>query len=275
MLTKTRDKARRRKGISSYTDKPLTPEEQRLYDEIDRRFSFRYPDEELLTARAKYSVSAIRQEELKAAEAASGEVNVTQADDEVVHLWRGSEGRRKASAADTGIAYHRIMEFLDFTKALDESGAVDEAYINERAELLRDQGAVTEDVYRSLDLGCIASFFAGELGQRAVRAAREGRLRREKPFTLRTERGGREMLVQGVIDCCFEEDGRMVLVDYKSSFIHPGRDHASEIARIRDEYRVQIELYSEALSKGSGREVAEAYLYLFATGEAVDMVQSH
>ena len=275
MLTKARDKARRRKGISSYTDKPLTPEEQRLYDEIDRRFSFRYPDEELLTARAKYSVSAIRQEELKAAEAASGEVNVTQADDEVVHLWRGSEGRRKASAADTGIAYHRIMEFLDFTKALDESGAVDEAYINERAELLRDQGAVTEDVYRSLDLGCIASFFAGELGQRAVRAAREGRLRREKPFTLRTERGGREMLVQGVIDCCFEEDGRMVLVDYKSSFIHPGRDHASEIARIRDEYRVQIELYSEALSKGSGREVAEAYLYLFATGEAVDMLQSH
>jgi ATP-dependent helicase/nuclease subunit A len=67
----------------------------------------------------------------------------------------------------------------------------------------------------------------------------------------------------------------MVLVDYKSSFIHPGRDHASEIARIRDEYRVQIELYSEALSKGSGMEVTEAYLYLFATGEAVDMVQSH
>lgn len=275
MLKKAQDKAHRRKSISSYIDKPLTAEEQRLYDEIDRRFSFRYPDEDLLTARAKYSVSAIRQEELRAAEEAAGEVNVTQADNEVVHLWRGDEGRRKASAADAGIAYHRIMEFLDFTKASAGDGTVDEAYINERAEFLRDQGAVTEDVYRSLDLTCIASFFAGELGQRAVRAARDGRLRREKPFTLRTNRGGREMLVQGVIDCCFEENGRMVLVDYKSSFIHPGRDHDSEIARIRDEYKVQIELYSEALSKGSGMEVSEAYLYLFATGEAVDMIQSH
>ena len=100
-------------------------------------------------------------------------------------------------------------------------------------------------------------------------AAGEGKLRKEKPFTLKTERGGRELLVQGVIDCCFEEGGRMVLVDYKSNYIDPRKDHDAELARLKDEYRVQIELYSEAVNKGTGMDVSEACLWLFASGEAV------
>jgi ATP-dependent helicase/nuclease subunit A len=98
-------------------------------------------------------------------------------------------------------------------------------------------------------------------------------LMREKPFTLRTVRGGREMLVQGVIDCCFEEDGRMILIDYKSSFIKPGKQHEAELERIRNEYKVQTDLYGEAVEKGTGKEVGEAYLYLFASGEAIDMIK--
>ena len=94
---------------------------------------------------------------------------------------------------------------------------------------------------------------------------------REKPFTMRTVRKGREMLVQGVIDCCFEEDGRMILIDYKSSFIRPGTRHEEELARIKDEYKVQIELYKEAVEKGTGKEVSESYLYLIAASEAIMM----
>ena len=95
---------------------------------------------------------------------------------------------------------------------------------------------------------------------------------REKPFTLRTIRSGREILVQGVIDCCFEEDGSMILIDYKSNFISPGKQYEAELARIRDEYKVQIELYSEAVEKGTGMKAKEAYLYLFASGEAIAMI---
>ena len=80
------------------------------------------------------------------------------------------------------------------------------------------------------------------------------------------------MLVQGVIDCCFEEGGRMILIDYKSNFIRPGSQHEAELARIRDEYKVQIELYSEAIEKGTGMKASEAYLYLFASGETIDMI---
>ena len=81
------------------------------------------------------------------------------------------------------------------------------------------------------------------------------------------------MLVQGVIDCCFEEEGKMILIDYKSNFIRPGRQHEAELERIKDEYRVQIELYSEAVEKGIGKGVSEAYLYLFVSGETLDMMK--
>lgn len=264
----TQDGMRRRAA-----DRPLTEEEKAIYDEIDRRFRYVYPDEELLTAKAKYSVSAIRKEELAAeAKAAVGEDFEADAEadaDSASGIMQIQRHRKRASAADIGTAYHRIMEFLDFTKACGTDGSADMDYIESRAHLLRENNAIEEEVYSSLDLSRIAAFFESSLGKRAAEAARRGSLRREKPFTLKTERNGRELLVQGVIDCCFEEDGRMVLIDYKSSYIRPDRPLEEELARIKDEYRVQIELYSEAVKKGTGKEVGEAYLYLLTVSEAL------
>ncbi len=275
VLKMKRTESSARGGRGSLAGRELTADGKKLYDEIDRRFSYRYPYEEDLTAKAKWSVSAVRKEELgkaKPSEETETDVKVSKADDEIVRLWDSNERRKRASAADIGIAYHRIMEFIDFSRVCDEDGIIDEAYIAERAEFLRDRGAIEEDVYRSLDLSKAADFFAMDIGQRAVRAAKAGTLRKEKPFTLKTARGGREMLVQGVIDCCFEEDGKMILVDYKSNYMDPRRPREEELARLRNEYGVQIELYSEAIRKGSGKEVAEAYLWLFAADEALAMM---
>ena len=269
VLTKKTDDSGAENRISAYFDRPLNEEEQAIYEEIDRRFSYIYPDEDLLTEKAKYSVSAIRKEELEK-ERQKKEAVVT-SDDEVTHLRTGVEQSKRASAADAGIAYHRIMEFLDFSRAVDPSGKVNEGYIAERAAFLRDHDAINADVYDVLDLSRIAAFFTCDLGRRAAAAAVRGSLMREKPFTLRTVRSGREMLVQGVIDCCFEEGGKMILIDYKSNFIRPDKKHDAEFERIRDEYKVQIELYREAVEKGTGREVSEAYLYLFAATEAISM----
>ena len=252
----------------------LTEGDKALEREIDRRFTYEYPYSDLLTSKAKYSVSELRRESLAQeaddpAEEPSAEVS--RPDTEVVNLWIASENRKKAGAADIGIAYHRIMEFIDFALAAAPDGSVDDEYIKERTELLRERGAIDENVAGSIDTGRISGFFRTDIGQRAADAARRGTLRKEKAFTLRTEKDGHDVLVQGVIDCCFEEDGKMILIDYKSSFIKPGKDHAAEIDRIRREYRVQIELYRDAILKGTGKDVSEAYLYLFRTGEALSM----
>lgn len=272
---------------------------KRVYQELDRRFAYVYPYQDTLAAKAKYSVSAVRRMELdeerdKAAAAVMQDgpqgglndnlsaddldiddmssVSVSSPDNEVVRLWNlTEETKRRAGSADIGIAYHRIMEFLDFTKVLSDHKS-DREYIKERADYLASHNALDADAYRAVDLEKIAAFFESDIGRRAAEAAGRGSLKKEKPFTLRTERNGQEMLVQGVVDCCFEEDGGMVLIDYKSVFVKPGRRHEEELERVRREYRVQIELYSEALGKGTGEEVKEAYLYLFTTGEALKML---
>lgn len=273
-LPKANSSDRRRTGrYSIEKDIALGPEAELMYKEIDERFSFEYPNAGLLSAKSKYSVSAIRREELALAEADSEDAENADAanktDAEIVKLWDRSEKKKKASASDIGIAYHRIMEFTDFARAVSEDGSIDRAYIKERAEHLRDHDAIEADVYESLELEKIAGFFESDIGRRAVKASNEGSLKKEKAFTLKTERDGRDILVQGVIDCCFEEDGSLVLIDYKSSFVKSGRDHDAELERIKKEYKVQIELYSEAAQKGTGLKVSEAYLYLFQTGEAL------
>lgn len=247
-----------------------------LYRQIDDRFTYEYPDTDLLTAKAKYSVSEIRREE------AENEIagDATPAGDNVeskntapkkynVAAYMRSRKTSNVSAADVGTAYHRIMEFVDFGRVMNEAGDIDKSYIDERMEVLKSQGVFKEGVAERLECDKIAEFFMTPLGKRAAAAARKGMLKKEKPFTLKTKKSGRDVLVQGVIDCCFEEDGKMVLLDYKTSFIDPDKKHEDEVERIRNEYKVQIDLYSEAVRKGTGMEVSEAYLYLFASGEAV------
>ena len=236
------------------------------YEEIDRRLKFEYPYKDRMNEKTKYSVSAIRREELKAEAEEKGGAS----ESEIVVLHEISDRKKKASAADIGIAYHRIMEFIDFNKAAP-GGIADSDYIKERAEFLRDKNAIDEDVFKEIDLGKVEAFFRSDIGKRALKAAEEGRLSKEKAFTLKTERSGREILVQGVIDCCFEENGGMTLIDYKSSYVRQGRRHDEELERIRNEYKVQLELYSEAVKKGTGLDVNAAYLYLFNTGECIEV----
>ena len=252
----------------------LTPDEKEMLREIDRRFTYEYPDGELLTAKAKYSVSELRRAALAEEEREAG-ASEDAADEKARPRGGRKRKRTGVSAADIGTGYHRIMEFLDFARAADPEGNVDEEYIREQAEHLRSKGALSEEVFSEIDLGKVNGFFRTDIGKRAVDAARRGVLRKEKAFTLRTaaRTGGKtsQVLVQGVIDCCFEENGSMILIDYKSSYIKPGDGYEQELERIRKEYRVQIELYAEAIRKGTGLDTGEAYLYLFASGEAMKM----
>lgn len=248
---------------------PLGAQAQSFYDEIDRRLGFEYPQKDRLHEKTKYSVSAIRMEELKS-EAETEDASADTTDTELVNLHTGNERKKKASAADIGIAYHRIMEFIDFSRVASD-GNVDFDYIRESAMKLRESNAIDEEVFKEIDFDKVADFFKSDVGRRALEAASLGKLYKEKAFTLKTERRGREVLVQGVIDCCFEENGKMTLVDYKSSYIRKGRKHDEELERIRKEYRTQLELYSEAVTKGTGLDVNAAFLYLFATGESVEV----
>jgi ATP-dependent helicase/nuclease subunit A len=70
---------------------------------------------------------------------------------------------------------------------------------------------------------------------------------------------GERLLVQGVIDCCFLEDGEWVLLDYKT-------DRADDPAALLDRYRPQIDWYAKALSGITGVPVKERLICLLRAG---------
>ncbi len=62
---------------------------------------------------------------------------------------------------------------MDFKKAVNEAGECDKSYIDERAETLKENSAISEPVFKALDLQKIYAFFETEIGPRACEAARE------------------------------------------------------------------------------------------------------
>ena len=184
------------------------------------------------------------------------------------------------TAAERGTLMHLLMEKADFAGAVafvggaggTEGGA--RAYLQTVADKLLAEDILTAEEYDSLSIDKAAGFFDTEIGQRAAEAARDGRLRKEKEFiyTMNMADDGAadpaaEAIIQGVIDCFFEEEGSIVLIDYKNSYMGAGRTTED----IRQAYVGQIDLYSKALEGATGKPVKEAYLFLFDTGEFVSM----
>lgn len=216
---------------------------------IARRLSFEYPYGEEGKIRPKYSVS---------------ELNRGEEESEIpVAAFEADEERHTLSAAEKGTLMHLLMEKADFAMAA-EGGR---EYLQTVADRLLAGETITAAEYDAINIDKGAAFFETETGRRAAAASAQGKLEKEKEFIFEKEIGGVKTVVQGVIDCFFEEEGQLVLIDYKNSFLGAGRSR-EELA---ESYRGQIELYSRALEGATGKTVKEAYLYLFNTGSFIRM----
>ena len=220
---------------------------------VAQRLDYEYPDARGLSTKAKYTVSEIRT--LREDSFRKRRIDLEEPE---------FQKSGKITGAEIGTGYHRIMERLDFRKALAD-GVVDEDYIRKVGESLRDKGAISPEIFEALDLNMIKKFFATDIGRRASEAAGRNRLWKEKPFTLRTEVEDQSVLVQGVIDCYFREGDHIILVDYKSN------RGSEEESKMKEMYQEQIRLYRIALEQAAGLPVTEAYLYMLRAGKTIEL----
>ena len=74
--------------------------------------------------------------------------------------------------------------------------------------------------------------------------------------------------------CFFEEDGGIILLDYKTDYVSQNHGEDCNLApaleNIMEKYRTQIEYYGEALRRITGKPITGKYLYLFHTGDIID-----
>lgn len=162
------------------------------------------------------------------------------------------------AANERGSAYHRVMECLDYSVSVNLDGV--KADINRMLET----GKMNELQVKSVNPWDINIFVQSDTGRRVANAMNNGSVRREQPFVFEYE----GQLIQGIIDLYFEEDGELVLVDYKTDRVM--KDEAGEKELVK-RYAIQLDYYAKALTQLTGKKVKEKIIYSFALGKGLSV----
>ncbi|HHV65162.1 MAG TPA: UvrD-helicase domain-containing protein [Peptococcaceae bacterium] len=234
-----------------------------LEAEIVRRLSWQYPYSKLTKLPAKLTVTELKR-------------RFQEKDEDSAYLSQGTptlikkplflEKKKGLSSAEVGTIMHFCMQRLELKPDSVNS-------IEEQIEQMVDKELLTEEQAKTVDIPKIKEFLTSDLGQRMFKSLA---VYREVPFNieipcrevypeLQDERYAQEtVLLQGVVDCYFEEQDGLVLVDYKTDYVPEGGEEI-----IMDRYRLQIAYYARALEKLTGKIVKEKYIYLFYSGKAL------
>ena len=164
--------------------------------------------------------------------------------------------------AQRGTATHKFMQFSDYSAA--------RAGIESELARLVDGGFLSEDEGKAVNIGAAKRFFMSPLAERIFAS---DNVMREKKFAslfpakffypeLTGEAAEEKIVVQGIADCVFVEDGKLVIVDYKT-------DTGVDAEALLDRYSAQLEIYREALSQALGMPVKETLLYSFFMNSTV------
>ncbi len=165
--------------------------------------------------------------------------------------------------AQRGAALHLVMQYLDFAK-----GGSEEEIAAEIRRLV-DGEFITPLEGEAADPKRLAAFFRSELGVQMARM----QLHREFKFSVLVDAqdyypqiSGEKLLLQGVVDCWFETDDGITVVDFKS-------DRVSEqtVMQRAADYAPQLEAYARALSAMTGKPVTRRVLWFFALDRVVEV----
>jgi ATP-dependent helicase/nuclease subunit A len=191
--------------------------------------------------------------------------------------------KRSLTSAERGTAYHTVMQHIPL------EGSVEPAVVEETLAQLERVAILTAEQVEAVAPAQIGAFYTSELGQRLLNSSWK---RREMPFSYMVPAGEayqgldymdeavselsskdsahdaleESVLIQGVIDCLFREEGRVILLDYKTDSV---LEHQGGLEALKEKYRFQLELYSRALHDILGEPISEIWLYFFDGGHAV------
>lgn len=231
---------------------------------VEGRLSWQYPNSMLANIPAKLSVTEIKNRIQQNMQDNSA--------DQLFNYERKFTQRPKflqegqgLSAEEKGSALHLVMRHLDLNASLNEDN------IRKQAELMVQKEIISPIQYDNLSYQDMADFFQSALGKR-IRSS--PRVIREMPFMIMLPAAQilnnpdlpleEKILVQGTIDCLFEEHDRYIIVDYKTDKVVK-----EEISGFKERYRMQLDLYGYAVETIMKKTVCEKILYSFTIGEAL------
>jgi len=249
-------------------------------DEIEHRLNWQYPYPAATTMSAKTSVTEMKRlhaEQSSDLLAASLPMMQDANQQEPVIEGRAEGAFRlrrpkfmadtSISAAERGTISHLIMQHIPLG-----IGKIDELLVRETIKGLIERKMLTAAQAEVVDPASVTAFFADPVGQRLLKAAW---VRRETPFScafpaarvypdVSGEDGDQPILVQGVIDCLFEDESGLVLLDYKTD-----RMAGRQPEEMAERHRFQLTLYAEAIKQILNKPVNACYIFLLDGGSTV------
>ena len=175
---------------------------------------------------------------------------------------RFRQADRGLTPAERGTATHLALQYLELSDH-DVEGQL--ARLRESCKLTPDQAA-------AVDIAALKRFLESSLAKE-IRKARM--VEREFPFTLLigaedlTDQAaaGDQILLQGVVDCFFETEEGLTVVDFKTDRVR----NREELAQRAQHYRTQLKTYSRALERVLEKPVTRSVLYFLHVGESVEL----
>ncbi len=171
---------------------------------------------------------------------------------------------QRLAAAERGTAMHLALQYLDFNRCLTEERTRIEI------ETLVQENHLRPEQADAINPAQITAFVCTPLGQRLLHAER---CLREFKFSVLADSdalpefdGAGQVLLQGVVDCCFEEPEGLVIIDFKT-------DRVSEVQVLErsERYKTQLACYAYAMEQVLQQPVKACYLYFLSTGNTVQM----
>ncbi|MDD2971236.1 MAG: helicase-exonuclease AddAB subunit AddA [Lachnospiraceae bacterium] len=235
---------------------------QKLLQKINEKFSYEYPHKILAHLYTKTTVSELKKMGQSEPSVQQEYGKLLYEEPEVVpYIPKFMQEKEEISGTTRGSAYHRVLELLDIVHVSNE------AEIRSQMEGLVQEGRLSQEYADAVRLEKIQQFLQSDMAARMKEACEKNLLYREQPFVLgvpaneiETEFPAEEMiLVQGIIDVYFVEDGKLVVADYKTDKVEHGEE-------LWNRYRKQLDYYAKALSRLLDMPVKEKIIYSFALG---------
>lgn len=252
------------KEDDSKVDKDIDPEMvQTIKDNFDNEYKYR----EELGLRAKMSVTEIKKKLNKEFEDEDSHDFIHKKTEKTIPNFMREDKEIELTGAEKGNIYHKVFELLDYSINVENESEV-ESFLDK----LVKENRLTKKEREAVEIKQVISFTSSDIAKRMKAAFDRNKLYRERKFLMTLEGSiikdiqgietDKSMVVQGIIDACFEEEGKYVIVDYKT-------DNVDDIKILEKRYKSQLDIYEIAIKKITGIEVSEKIIYSVKLGEEV------
>ncbi len=212
-----------------------------LFEKLNQRFHFKYPQEDLTGLPLKVSASKLTEHGEWQNYIASSVPNFMSS--------------KNLTPADRGTATHKFMYCMDFKNA-SQNGVISEL------NRIKSLGFLDNNESEVIDIRSIEKFIKSEIGKRILKSPQ---ILREHRFSVKIDSKylgdyncseNHYTVMQGAVDCAFLENNKFIIVDYKT-------DKVNSINELWNKYSKQLELYKYAIEQSKNIPVSELVLYSF------------